>query len=433
MNCIYNQAIKSSHIVSYQNGILQSVRKAERFNGDPYSCDYGVVACDTTRLGGAKYGGRSSGGGFEIYDAFISTIGETIERYCPSIFRIKDMRQCSYKEIRNCAIHPSEYALFSKEQYSFFNRKNYNIQSFDEDSNIYWDKCIDLTSGKEVYCPCSHIYLPWNSDRRPIIYGVSTGLAAHSNFNKSVLTSLYEVLERDSFVLTWFQEIVPPKFFITDSVKKYLSLHFPTDYEWHFFDITYDLEIPTVFGICVGKAEFGDFIAVGTATRFTKGEALKKVIQEIAQTIPYYRFMLSNDHSIPSDDFSELKDFEQHSMFYMKRKEYRHVFDRWLHVSPSVYVDINEKSPLNTRQILKQILSKLKEKGYNVLLKDLTTVDAFESGFFCTRVIVPQLLQMTGAYTFYPLGGKRLYEVPKLLGYISHEYDKLNKYPHPFP
>lgn len=43
-----------------------------------------------------------------------------------------------------------------------------------------------------------------------------------------------------------------------------------------FFDITYDLEIPTVFGICFGEADYGSFVAVGSSTRATIGEALKK-------------------------------------------------------------------------------------------------------------------------------------------------------------
>ena len=54
-------------------------------------------------------------------------------------------------------------------------------------------------------------------------------------------------------------------------------------------DITYDLGIPTVYGICFGEAEYGKFVAVGTATRDTYGEALKKVILEMGQSVSYFR------------------------------------------------------------------------------------------------------------------------------------------------
>lgn len=433
MGVINNMVFRSQKMISFQNGIMRSISKASRHNEDPMITSFGITACNTKLLGGARYGGRSSGCGVDVYDAYISTIGETIERYCPSLFRTNQMKKASYNDLKVPAVEPSKFALFSREQIALFKERNELIQEFDANTEVYWDNCVDLTTGKTLYCPCTFIYLPWQNDPRPIFYGVSTGLAAHTNYIKSVLTSLYEVIERDSFVLTWFQKIVPPKIYISNDIGKYISKLFPVDYKWHLFDITYDLGVPSVFGICVGTADFGNFIAVGTATRSTKGEALKKVIQEIAQTIPYFRYTILNNRTISSDDFAELKDFERHSVFYLKHPEYRTVFAPWIEAQPSMNIDINEMSSLHSEDKVLEIVSRLKKLDYNVLLKDLTTPDAFECGMYCTRVIVPQLLQMTGAYLYYPLGGNRLYEVPRKLGYESHNYENLNKYPHPFP
>ena len=433
MGYIQNMAFKSQKLISYQNGILRSISRACRMNEDPLCNSFGIVPCDTTILGGARYGGRSSGSGKEMYHAYMTTIGETIERYCPALFKQEQMLKASYKSLGASAINPKEFALFSKEQIASFKSNNDTIQNFDEETVVYWDNCVDITTGENKLCPSTFIYLPWNKDPRPIFYGVSTGLAAHSNYFKSVLTSLYEVIERDSFVLTWFQKIVYPKIFISEDISTYINSIFPVQYDWHLFDITYDLEVPTIFGICMGHADFGDFIAVGTATRSTKGEALKKVIQEIAQAIPYFRYILSIDKSVPSDNFADLKDFAQHSVFYLKNPKYKGVFSPWIEAQPSIYVDINEISSLSVKDKILDVSSKLKAKKYNVLVKDLTTIDALQCGMYCTRVIVPQLLQMTGAYSYYPLGGKRLYEVPVKCGYISHDFRNLNKFPHPFP
>lgn len=68
-----------------------------------------------------------------------------------------------------------------------------------------------------------------------------------------------------------------------------------------------------------------------------------------------------------------------------------------------------------------------------MLLKDLTTPDINQCGFYCIRIVVPQLLLMSGAYPFYHLGSKRLYEVPKEMGLKPKTFENLNKYPHPFP
>lgn len=433
MGVINNMVFRSQKMISFQNGIIRSISKASRANEDPIINSFGINACNTKLLGGARYGGRSSGCGVAMYDAYISTIGETIERYCPALFSRTQMIKASYNDLNVPAVEPSNFALFSPEQIALFKERNELIQEFNNNTEVYWDNCVDLTTGKSLYCPCTFIYLPWQEDPQPIFYGVSTGLAAHTNYIQSVLTSLYEVIERDAFVLTWFQKIIPPKIYISDDIRKYINKLFPVEYKWHLFDITYDLSVPTIFGICIGTTDFGNFIAVATATRSTKGEALKKVIQEIAQTIPYFRYILMKDRTQTSGDFNELKDFEQHSVFYLKHPEYKTVFDPWIAAQPSINININEISSLNNQDKVLEIVRRLKELNYHVLLKDLTTPDAFECGMYCTRIIVPQLLQMTGAYLFYPLGGDRLYEVPRKLGYKTHNYENLNKYPHPFP
>jgi len=85
-------------------------------------------------------------------------------------------------------------------------------------------------------------------DKHYVTANTSTGLAAHTNYYKAILTALYEVIERDGFAITWMQEIVPQKITIDKDIRSYINDKFPLPYEWHFFDITYDcLGIDGVF------------------------------------------------------------------------------------------------------------------------------------------------------------------------------------------
>ncbi|MDR1503928.1 MAG: YcaO-like family protein [Prevotella sp.] len=431
MNITYNSFFKAKKIISSRLGILHHISKLPRLNSDPLLSSYGIWPGNTEPLLGEKFGGRSSGCNFDLYSSFMGTIGETIERYCSAFYNLDEMKLSSYKALNENAVHPKEYALFHEEQY---NRENFTLHPFTEDIELYWDQCYDITEGRTSWAPAATIYLPWTIEQKWITVGTSTGLAAHTNWNKALLTALYEILERDSFVLTWWQNLVTPKFVINDDIRRYIDERFPSNYEWHFFDITYDLEIPSVFGICIGEAEYGKFIAVGTATRDTYSEALKKVILEIGQAVGYFRYLLGEKKDwIPSDNFNKIINFEDHSVFYIKRPDLLNIFDIWLKSVPSKSIDFNETDSSSDLDKIKRISSVLKNKGYNILVKDITTPDANQSGFYSLRVIVPQLLQLGGAYPFYPLGGKRLFEVPRELGYISNDYGTLNKYPHPFP
>ncbi len=428
------QLMQGSKMVSSELGIIANTIKLPWMSQDPRWYNYGIWPCNTLHLGGEFFSGRSGACHNNWENAVLATIGETIERYTPAFFPKNSGIYSSYKDLKKKAVHPSEYALFYKSQFEVLKERNYRLDPFDEEIEVTWIPTVDLVNNQETYCPAQFIYMPFSRDKNLITAGNSTGLAAHTNYHKAILNGLNECIERDSFVITWSNNIVPPKIKLSKEIQDYLYERFPKSYEWHLFDMTYDLGVPTVFGICMGENDFGKFVAVGSATRSTIGEAAKKVIQEIGQTSPYFRWLLDERRDWePSDDYHELLSFADHSIFYLKRLDKWSVFDKWINSKEGLSIDFNEKETRSTVEIIREILKVFKLKNYNVLLKDLTTVDARQLGFYSLKIFIPQLIQMSGGYPFYFLGGKRLYEVPELMGYPKLDFDSLNKYPHPFP
>ena len=417
--------------ISSELGILYHIVNLPRMNFDPLMVNYSVWPCNTEFLSGEKYGGRSAGCGFKWEDAILGTIGETVERYAPAFYDLNESVFSSYNSLGKHAIHPNEFALFHEEQ---FQNKRFRIKKFTEDIEVTWFPTTDLTNGKETWIPGQFIYLPFSHDKNYITANTSTGLAAHTNFYKAILTGLYESIERDSFVITWMQNLVSKKIKISQDIKDYINGNFPANYEWHFFDISYDIDVPSVLGFCFGETEYGRFIAVGSSTRFTYGEALKKVILEIGQSVPYFRYLLNQKKEWnPSDDYNLIQNFEDHSIFYTKRQDLWHVFDKWVHAEETKDVNLFETSSKTDEEKIRHIVQIMKDKNYNVLLKDITTHDIRQLGFFSIKVFIPQLIPLAGSYPFYFLGGERLYSVPQKMGFKSNDYNLLNKFPHPFP
>jgi ribosomal protein S12 methylthiotransferase accessory factor len=426
--------IKGLKIISDEVGILRHVIRTPRMSNDPKLVNYGVWQCNTEQLGGMYSEGRSGSCGFDTFSAMLGTLGETLERYAPAFYDPNNGIKSSFKDLKVNTIGLEEYSLFHEEQYKFFEEKNWTIKRFTKDIELTWVNSIDLTSGKETWIPAQFIYMPFKGDEFFITASNSTGLASHSNYHKAILTALYECVERDSFMLTWMHQIAMRKIIISNDIKSYLDRTFPKHYKWHFFDTTYDLGIPSVFGILEAEEEFGQFIVVGSASRGTIGEAVRKVIQEIGQGIPYMRWFLGEYKNwTPPKDYNELLTFADHSLFYNKQKDHWHVFDKWIKMSENHPINFNESCNINDAEEIKSILQIMKSKGYNVLLKDISTVDIRQLGSYSIKVIIPQLIQMAGAYPFYFNGSKRLYKVPELLGLGAKDYSDLNKYPHPFP
>lgn len=417
--------------VSSEIGLLHHIVRLPRMSADPHQISYGIWPADTTYLSAEKFAGRSSGCGSNWQQAILTTIGETVERYAPAFYNMEESIFASYRNLGKHAIHPAAFALFHEEQYK---QQQFHMQRFTEDLELHWFPAIDLTNGQTTYVPGQFIYMPFSKDPCYVLPNTSTGLAAHSNYYKAVLNALFEVIERDSFTITWMNEIVPAKIRITAEVEAYIRDRFPSEYDWHFFDIRYDIDVPAVFGICFGESEFGKFVAVGASCRATYGEALQKTIQEIGQAIPYFRYLLAEKRDwMPPEDLSIIRGFEEHSILYIKRPDLCSIFEQWTQAEESLTVDLNETPPATDTTTIRRILQDLKDKGYNVLLKDITTPDIRQLGYYSIKVIVPQLIQLGGLYPHYLLGGERLYTVPAAAGYPHKGYHELNHTPHPFP
>jgi ribosomal protein S12 methylthiotransferase accessory factor len=424
---------RSLSAISPEIGIIKKMNKLPSLNGDPLTYCYGANSLMNNSV--RKYYSVVGGSCNERWDyAILATIGEALERYAASFYDINECKFGSYNKLMHLKeselISVSEFALYHDQQ---FTEKLRNITRFTENTELTWFPTLDLTSNKKVWLPGQFIYLPFFRDKNYITLNVSTGLASHVNYYKAILTCLYEVIERDSFVLTWWQKISPPQIVISEDIISYIQKLFPVDYEWYFFDITYDIQVPTVMCLCYVQTECGKIPIVSSATRHTFSDAIKKSIYEIAQSIPLYRLQLENNPNKQYHDFSKLISFDDHAWFYMINKNMWHVFDRWKDAKERKNIDFNQIDNTDDKIKITSILSILKAKSYNVLLKDITTPDLRQIGFYAIKIYVPQLLPLSGAYGYYFLGGKRLYSVPTQMGYKCYDFEHLNEYPHPFP
>lgn len=305
--------------------------------------------------------------------------------------------------------------------------------SFDCDTNLYWDSVYNILTKQELLCPATFVYMPFSIDEIKISEQISTGYAAHYDVYQSILNGVFEVIERDSFMIMWMWKLDLPKIAITGSLKQRIDEIIPKHFELHLLDMTTDINIPSIVGILIGSHDFGEFIAFAAATRMTYAEAIDKTIIELSQSIPYHRYLLQENDNKSYDSFYDIKSFEDHSVFYTKHQEYSFLFDNWRNTPQTKVVDYDEKCSLSSLEKLNKILKVFLDLKIDVFVKELTTCDIKETNVKVTRVIIPALIPLNGTYGKYYLGGERLYSVPEKLGYGMKCYEDLNTYPHPFP
>lgn len=151
------------------------------------------------------YGG---GKGLDLHDAYVSSIGEGMERVLGSFafLQLSDrMRFGSYDELTaqgHTCLAPEDVPLFSDEQYA---DPHFPFDRWEKDAPLGWIAGTRWFSGEDVYVPAQLVlFIYYPSAEEPLIgLAPSGGLASHISAKRSWLHALDELFERDAVNLRW--------------------------------------------------------------------------------------------------------------------------------------------------------------------------------------------------------------------------------------
>ena len=133
------------------------------------------------------------------------------------------------------------------------------------------------------------------------------------------------------------------------------------------------------------------------------------------------------------EDYLDVKDFNDHVNLYTN---YSMKDNAKFAYSSSQKVKLDEQiTNKSNAEKIREIVNRLDNLGYEILVKDLTTSDVDKCGFKVVRVLIPGLTEISNDQEYLRLGGERIYSVPVKLGYRKRPltYDELYRAPHPFP
>ncbi len=429
---------RGSRLISRKVGLIRRVRLGLFKAQDPALFCLGSEPAEVGRYS-AMTPPESSGGGDTLEGSLAAAIGESVERYSMNHYHQDDMALASYGELAETAVHPDLIRLYSRQQIRDHHSKN--LTFFDEDTRIRWVQGYSLTHREPRWVPASLVYVYYRpgSDEANIGRNTSTGLGAGGTLEEAILSGLLEVIERDAFIISWLQQRVRRRIIVDEpDLLELLRDRCAFDHpkvDLRFYELTLDVEIPTVMAVLRRPADFGPALLVTAAARLDPRLALRKSLFEIGQLFPFLRYLTHRDWQ-PAEDFSNIIDFELHSLLYLRRPE---LVDRAL-----AFCDDAEEAPLSTltdrstgRPLgdLDNCVNALRAHGHEVIVVDVTAPEIAELGFRVVRVVVPGLMSLHGDNMRF-LGSRRLDELPRQQHWEEQGWDPsagLNPYPHPFP
>ena len=361
-----------------------------------------------------------AGKGLTILDAYIGAIGEAIERYSASRYRLEDLRVSSFNSLTGNALDPRRLCLYDEGQYQ---QADFPFARFDPDQPIHWVNGYWFDNNERVWVPALPAFFNFQCSPDEYFCQVSSSaLAAGSDLDDAALRATFELIERDAAMVSWMCQIPGERLRIDTSVGPEVEEivrclgEDGIDVELYLMDL--GTGIPTVFGVGLGDGVAHPAAAVSLAAHISLRAAVRKAILELAHFSPLIE-RLMKERKIPQSP-DEVVSLEDHALYYVPRDRL-HAFD-FLRKGSSQAVSITGR--INEQPATVSSCAELLGKaGLRVAIVDVTSPDVAGSPFRVARALGMDMQPIHFGHRFARLAN------PRLKSFLGNR--ALNPHPHP--
>jgi len=359
-----------------------------------------------------------TGKGLTAVAAHLSAVGEALERYSASRYRLDDLRVASYNQLDGERLDPRRLCLYDKAQYQ---EPGFPYPRFSASQKIHWVRGRWLDGGP-VWVPALLAYFNFQPPPEQYFCQVSSnGLAAGADPDDAALRATMELIERDAAMLTWLCQLPARRVEPDDSldprareVIEHLALH-QVKLELYALDV--GIGIPTVVCLGLGDGKSWPGATVALSAHTDPRQATVKAIIEQAHVGPYIASLM-HSAKIP-DSFARVQSLEDHALYYVPVERVT-AFDFLRYGGAAIPLRELENGGEPT---LAYCAERLERAGVRVAVVDVTSPDVALSPFRVARAVGIDMQPIHFGTHLRRLGNPRL---RKLLG-----RGKLNPAPHP--
>ncbi|SEA09972.1 ribosomal protein S12 methylthiotransferase accessory factor [Haloplanus vescus] len=374
-------------------GLVTQVGERESFPV-PY---YLATTTDTTAFSDARAAPFTAGVDHDWDRAFMKALGEGLERYCAGVY------------------HTDAFTTAPPSAETVDGRRTVSPAAFVQpegdtsDDDIPWVPGEDLATDAEVALPASLVHYPPPAERpRPAI---TTGLGLGNSGSEALRSGLYEVIERDAAMLSWYSTYEPLGLSVADEgFEALVDRARAEDLTVTPLLLTADVDVPVVAVAVHREGEWPQF-AVGTGADLDAVAAARGALAEALQNWMELRAMGPEQAREEEGAIGHYGTFPPDAQAFVDS-------DGDVPAS-SVGADVSGAAELDA-------LVERASDALSVYAARVTTPDVADLGFEAVRVLSPEAQPL---FVDEPYFGERIETVPQELGYEPRP----NRAFHPFP
>ncbi|MDT0328059.1 TOMM precursor leader peptide-binding protein [Nocardiopsis lambiniae] len=412
-----------------------------------------LVTCETVSPGHARREG-GYGRSIRFADSEVPALLEGVERVTGGHRHSGAPRVWgSYSALAEDAVDPARLGLHEPEWHG---HPAFEPIPYTPHTPTHWVWAWSTLEGRRVLVP-EHVAF-WHAgtgDTR-FLYESSNGCAVGGDLAEAVLYGLFEVIERDAFLLAWYsrtrlREIATPD---DPDLVHLVDLLTERGLRLRILDLTSDLGVPTALATVtapeeVVRAGTAPAMSLATGTHPDPRRALMAAVEETATNALMYpkwvrmRESVNVERCRPMlDDFTLVRTLEDHTGMHGLWEARRH-WEFLEHPSGAVSAEaFAARGPASFAgadlgAILRERLAAMHALGLDVIVVDQSSAPyTAAAGVRSVKVIVPGALPMTFGHTHRRTRGlERLARASTLFegGVPWERPGEVRPVPHPFP
>jgi ribosomal protein S12 methylthiotransferase accessory factor len=375
----------------------------------------------------------------------LTAILEGLERYCGLEPRGKmTVVFDNYQNLKDQALNPLSVGVHEEEQYQ---HPGFPFEKFDPERPMNWVWGYSFLQEMPILVPELLAYYSLGCGSRGFVYETSNGCALGGSLEEAIFYGIMEVVERDSFLMTWYAKLSLPRLDPASAEDEELELMIERmravgGYDLYLYNSTMEHGIPSIVALAKNRKKKGLNLIAAAGAHLDPVRGVKTAVHELAG------MMLTLDEKLEAGreeyeqmlhDSSLVQKMDDHGMLYgLPQAEER------------LHFLLENKSPLKTfnevfnwksehhdlTDDLRDILEAFRTRNLDVIVINQTTPELKRNGLHCVKVLIPGMLPMTFGHHLKRVSGlERVLRVPMELGYTEEPltYEMLNPLPHPFP
>lgn len=383
----------------------------------------------------------------DVDQTLAKVIGEFLERYTLIIYREKNLIKTSLLNLQRddkLFLNIRSLASFSQKQ-----KQNRPSFQFNDHSLFLWTEGKSLFDRQTVLLPAQLTF--WNYKHRhqdwpePILReSNSNGASGHYTLNQAILAGLYELIQRDGFLIYWLNKQGPPQIDIKtidyEPLNYLLAECNYLNFEVRFYNTTTDIGVPSCICIVFDHSGYGPKISFGGDCGYNWDKILLGSLQEAFATYSYLRRLkteMGENYTVLDENYRPFQDTINQMnrlTLWANPEMYKHI-TFFLAGKFESLTEIRTRYPcfISPDEEFNYLTQKFKSfgDGYEIYYYQAKHQALDDLGYFSVKVIVPALVPLYLNEHYAPLGSSRLKLVPTKLGFsVASEW---NRWPHPFP